>query len=885
MPRTHVAPELPIAALVPPLRECLAHHRFVVLEAPPGAGKTTGIPPAIMDEPWLRGQRLVMLEPRRLAAIQAAGRIARTLGEEVGQRAGYRIRFDTRISTATRIEIVTEGVLTRRLLGDAELKGVGLLIFDEFHERSLQADLGLALALECAQLRDDLRILVMSATLDGERIAALLQGALPPGAPPVPILRSDGRQFPVHVQHADEARLFALSGVSSSAGYLHPSDRGSPRLSEAFYRSLHSGIRLACKETTGDVLVFLPGSGEIRRAMHHLESQGEAALLIPLYGDLSRREQDMALRPGADGRRRIILSTNIAQTSLTIEGIGAVVDSGFARTSRYDPATGMNGLELVRIARDAAEQRTGRAGRLGPGLCIRLWSRAEHAMLPERTPAEIVEADLAPFLLDVLMWGARPEQLRILDGPPEAALKRASTLLVDLGAAVPAPQSTPQPIASAAGRPLRLTEAGRLMAGLPLHPRLARIMLEGVERGQPQGAARLAALLSERDVIRSGRSQSADVELRLNALDYGDAEADPEACRRVLRVAESLVRETQGMPFSKSREESPHRPASTGALMAAGFPDRLAQRRGKDTHRYRLSSGRGAFLDSDDSLLDSHSGPPFLVAAVIDSSGADARIRMAAVIAEEDLRHIAGGQISKERNVRFDAGGLSVVEEERFHSLVLSQRPLPLSEIDDAAVSHALFTHFLESRDQGGELRLPEQVSAFANRVEFSRRSGEDLPDCSSSHLFETAEEWLLPFFAGLKRPGEIADAIVLEALRQRLSREQLSRLDTLAPERLRVPSGSEIAVDYSAPEPVLAVKLQELFGLAETPCIAGQPLTLHLLSPAGRPVQITRDLRNFWNTTYIDVRKELRGRYPRHPWPEDPWTAPPTRKAKPRGT
>ncbi|MFO1070373.1 MAG: ATP-dependent helicase HrpB [Geminicoccaceae bacterium] len=802
-------------AALPALHAALAGPGVAVLAAPPGSGKTTAVPPALLEAPWLAGRRIVMLEPRRLAARAAAMRMADVAGEPVGATFGYATRFERKGGPATRVEVVTEGILTRRLLHDPELAGVGLVVFDEFHERSLDGDLALALCLEVREaLRPDLRLLVMSATLDVAGLMELLG--------PVPVVRAEGRMFPVETRW-----LGAEAGA--------PLER---RVAEAVGRAL--------AETPRDVLVFLPGMAEIRRAERELLQRwrDRAVDVLPLHGELSRAEQDQAIRPAPPGRRKVVLASAVAETSLTIEGITAVVDSGLARRERWSPGTGMSRLVTIPAGRANAEQRRGRAGRLAPGICYRLWSEAEERGRPAFLPPEIEEADLAPLALDLAVWGVRdPGALRWPTPPPAAAFARAVELLQRLRAL------------DATGGP---TAQGRAMAALPVHPRLAHMLLGARELGLAGTGAALAALLSARD---PWRGDGADLAPRLGRLRQGGLPPELEAVHRQLR---RLVRADDAVDAT-----------AAGRLLALAFPDRLAQRRGPPGS-FRLATGRGAALDPADPLAES----AWLVVADLDDAGADARIRLAAALAPEDIAEVAADRLRTVDEVTWDRRGGSVVARRRtlLDALVLHERPL--DSPDPASVAAALAAGV---RELGlDRLAWTDHALGLRQRVAFLRRHDPDgdWPDLGDEALLSALPAWLEVFPA--RRPEAIDVGAWLEHL---IGHHGLRRLDAEAPTHVEVPSGSRRPVDYAVDPPVLAVRLQEVFGLARTPCVnrGRTPLMLHLLSPAQRPVQVTQDLAGFWARAYPEVRKELRGRYPRHHWPDDPLTAAPTARAKPR--
>jgi ATP-dependent helicase HrpB len=844
---------MPIDTVLPELKAALAARDAAVLQAPPGAGKTTRVPLALLAEPWLAGKSILMLEPRRLAATNAARYMAQLCGEAVGGTVGYAIRYERRVSAATHIEVVTEGILTRRLQADPELAGVGLVIFDEFHERNLNSDLALALCRDAQQgLRPDLKLLVMSATLDAAPVARLLGDC--------PLVSSAGRSYPVAV------RYLAQEAQGRVGDYVPPA------------------VRQALAETTGDLLVFLPGAGEIRRCAEALADLAGKIDIRPLYGDLPFAEQERAILPGS--RRKVVLATNIAETSLTIEGVAVVVDSGLERRPRFDAARGMTTLELTRISRASAEQRAGRAGRLGPGLCCRLWTEGTQGSLLPFTPPEIRQADLAPLALELARWGITDAaSLAWLDPPPAGHLAGARQLLRLLGAL------------DAQGR---LTARGEAMAALPAHPRLARLLVAARAAGRPGLGSDLAALLAERDIFTgSGEAsrQASDSDLldRLEALRRcrrlgRAAGVDPGAGAAVDRAArhfrEMLCKEGRGTARRAlgGEEEAPAEALEVGRLLAVAFPDRVGREREPGSGRYLLVGGQGARLSPRSAVRRAE----WLVAVeVAGKPGLEGEIRLASALEKGRVEELFGADIDWRREVEWDerAGRVVAREVRRLGALLLQERPVAATAED---VVPALLAAV---RRQGLEvLDWTPAARQWRGRVELLERSWPEggWPDLSEATLLTRLEEWLAPWLAGAKSLAGLRRVDLLAALEQLLGRERTRELARLAPERLEVPSGSSIRLDYEAEGgPVLAVKLQELFGLADTPCVAGGrvPVLIHLLSPAGRPLAVTRDLRSFWNQVYPEVKKEMKGRYPKHPWPDDPWNAEATRRTKRRMT
>ncbi|WP_286912513.1 MULTISPECIES: ATP-dependent helicase HrpB [unclassified Pseudomonas] len=839
---------LPIDAALPALRLALQNRDEAVLEAPPGAGKTTRVPLALLNEPWLAGQTILMLEPRRLAARAAAERLASELGESVGETVGYRIRLDSKVGPNTRIEVVTEGILTRRLQADPALDGVGLLIFDEYHERSLDADLALALSLNGRELlRDEpaLKILLMSATLEGERLSRLLDDA--------PVVSSEGRMYPVDIQWGRP---------------YQPGEFIEPRVLDCVLQAL--------ADQAGSVLVFLPGQAEIRRVYQSLqEALGERPniLLCPLHGELDLSAQRAAIDPAPDGMRKVVLATNIAETSLTIEGVRVVIDAGLARVPRFDPGSGMTRLDTQRISRASATQRAGRAGRLQPGVCYRLWSEAQHAQLAAHGSAEILQADLAGLALQLARWGVTPDQLRWLDQPPAAAFAQAQELLARLGA-------------FKAGSRDNLSGHGQAMAELPAHPRIAHLLLRGQDLGLASMACDVAALLGERDIQRGG---GADLHSRL-ALVSGESKAARGGQGGVQR-ARQLARQYRGLLRGKAGAavSDPDHPRWLGALLALAYPDRVAQQRREGGAEYRLANGRAAVFAEVDALMKC----PWLVIADLGSRQGqrEERIYLAADFDPALLDNVLAEQVERIDILDWDEREqvLRAERQRKVGELVLSREPLP--GLDDEARARALLglvrRKGLNLLSWTPELRQWQARVALLRQLDMVGTGQSEWPDLSDEALLARLEDWLQPYLGKVSRLSHFAALDLSSMLRNLLPWPLPQRLDEWAPTHLTVPSGSNIRLDYSENPPILAVRLQELFGLADTPRIAQgrQQVKLHLLSPARRPVQVTQDLANFWRTTYAEVKKDLKGRYPKHYWPDDPLVAEATARAKPRGT
>jgi ATP-dependent helicase HrpB len=840
-------PSLPIVEALPPLRAALIGGRSAVVEAPPGAGKSTVIPLALLDEPWVKGRKLLMLEPRRLAARAVAERMAKTLGESVGGTVGYRMRLDTRVSRTTRIEVVTEGILTRMLQHDPSLEGVAAILFDEFHERSLQADLGLALCIDARQTLDlDLRLIVMSATLDGKAVAALLDNA--------PVITSTGRMYPVETRYLGK-------GLPTL-----PGDVDSPERLTAL------AVQRAIRETEGDILVFLPGAGEIRRVQELISGPGECSdrgvKIFPLFGELSPEEQDDALDDDPRLPRRVILATNIAETSLTLPRVRVVIDSGLVRRAVFDPVTGMSRLDTCRISRASAEQRSGRAGRVAAGHCYRLWSEGAHRSLAPQTPAEILEADLAPLALDLAQWGAaEANTLRWLDPPPAAMLSAARELLHRLGLMNDANQ---------------ISSRGKEVSDWPMHPRLALMLLEAADRGESKLGARLAALLSERDVLRASGERDTDIMTRLDVLDEKvpmGAVVDRGSLSRVRKSASIFERRLSDRPIGKKLA-----PIEAAGLLACAYPDRIGRRRSSGDGRYLLANGRGAAFRGADRLARSE----YIVALDLDDRDREARILLAAALDRSALDQIAGHRMKRESEVVWSSTDEAVIARDilQLDELVLEEKalsPIPPEKAVPAIIAGI--------RAMGlSSLPWDQESRSFCARVELARRhrlsrADQWLPFDENSLLL-SLEEWLSPWLDGVTRRSHFSRVSLMDALRFRLGDRAVRDLDDLMPTHLTVPTGSRIRIDYEDDlAPCASMRMQEVFGLASTPRIGGGtiPVTFKLLSPAQRPLQITSDLESFWRNAYADVRKDMRGRYPRHYWPEDPLQAEPTRRVRPR--
>ena len=821
---------LPVERVVPQIRALLDRGRSVILHAPPGAGKTTLVPGACLDSAWLNDRRIIMLEPRRVAARAAAARIASLRKEQVGDTIGYRTRADSRVGPRTRIEVVTEGVLTRRIQRDPTLEDVGLLIFDEFHERSLVGDLGLALALQTRSLiRDDLRLMVMSATLDTSAVATLVGDA--------EIISSEGRVFPIETRYAP------------------------PRDDRDLEPATARTTRRALTEHEGDILVFLPGAAEIRRVRELIGDV--SADVVSLHGSATPEEQDAAVSPARDGRRRIVLATSIAETSLTIPGVRVVIDAGLARRPRFSPVTGMTRLETTRVSRATADQRRGRAGRTAPGVCYRLWH--EHEQLTPAPLPEILEADLAPLALDLAAAGIQdPATLRWIDPPPAAPWKVAQELIRELS------------LADSEGR---LTPAGADAARLPLHPRLARMIGRAVHPDDVADACTLAALLGERDVlISNGQSREPDLGVRLDlvrAHHSARASAVPagftvngQILTRVAREAERLRR------MIPPRKATSTTALGASALLAIAYPDRVGLARRGTRGRYLLRAGVEVEIDQASPIA----GAEFVVVAELDGRRPLSRAFLAAPLERQEVHSLFGDQLEQEDLLEWDDRTEAIVARRRVRlgAIVFEERDVE----PDPIVSAELLARAAVERG----LLATEDVRAFLARVRVARGRRSDLPDWSIESLAATVAEWLAPHLIGMRKLDGVARLDLTQILADRLDGRLRKELDRIAPTHLVLPTGTRAAIDYGDPSaPSISARIQELFGLAETPRVGDTPLTIHLLSPANRPVQVTNDLAGFWARSYFDVRKDMRGRYPRHPWPDDPASATPTRRVKPR--
>ena len=835
MPRSFDTP-LPIDAVLDELARTLAGHNAAVLVAPPGAGKTTRVPLALLDAPWVNDRKIIVLEPRRIAARASAERMAQTLGERVGETVGYRVRFGSKVSRATRIEVVTEGIFSRQILDDPELSGVAAVLFDEFHERSLDADLGLALARDAQTgLREDLRILVMSATLDGARVAKLLGDA--------PVIASEGRAFPVETRYLGK------------------------KVDAPLERQMADAIAMALRADPGSVLAFLPGAAEIRRTQNFLgERVHDASIeIVPLFGALDAAVQDRAIAPAPKGQRKVVLATSIAETSLTIEGVRIVVDSGVARVPRYEPDIGLTRLETVRASRAAVDQRRGRAGRTEPGVCYRLWDEPQTASLAAYTQPEILSADLSSLVLDVAQWGVSdPTTLAFLDSPPAPALKEARSLLRELGAI------------DADGR---ITAEGKSLRALALPPRLARMIVDSHRLGAGEEAAEIAAVLTERGL----GGDSVDLDARLDQFRRDRTQRASSARSLAQRWASQVGSSENAAGHTSAATATPQGGGepTTGVMLAFAFPDRVARNRGNGS--FVLANGRGAAVDRTSALARA----PYIAVAELTGTAANGRILLAAPITQADIELRFADQIEIADEISFDRSAMALRARRKrtLHAINLSEAPMALQPSMETArvLADGLIASGLD--------RLPwsKPLKQWRDRVMFLRAAeGESWPDLSDDALAAQREAWLVPALYDKTSLKEFSSGDLSDALMTLLPWELRARLEREAPTHFEAPTGTMLAIDYEAEQgPTIAVRLQELFGLNTHPSIAkgAVPLVLELLSPAHRPVQVTRDLPGFWRGSYAAVRSDLRGRYPRHPWPEDPASAMPTRRVKPRGT
>lgn len=815
---------LPVRDIIDEVKNHLHQKNTLIVNAPPGAGKSTLLPLALLEEPWLAGQKILMLEPRRLAAKSIANRMADLLEEKIGETVGYRIRFENRVSTHTKIEVVTEGILTRMIHSDNSLEGVGMVIFDEFHERSIHADVAMALCREAQQvLRPDLRIMVMSATLDMPQLSALLQA---------PVSQSMGKQYPVEIKYTGELDEMMMPEMTARV------------------------IVKAVREHEGDVLVFFPGQGEIKKCEEILRRELRDFAIHPLYGQLSPSQQHSAILPNKQGKRKVVLATSIAETSLTIEGIKIVVDTGFGRTSKFDPNSGLSRLETVQISKDSADQRAGRAGRLSAGVCYRMWSKATHERLTEHRSPEILEADLASLVLDMAQWGIVDiQQLTWLTPPPKGALSQASDTLHQLNALDKG----------------RITAHGKQIHELPCHPRIAHMLLMAKENNTLALATDLAAIIEEKDPLP--REAGIDINLRVEALRrYRRDEGKGKSFGKIEKIAASYR-----SLLEIEEENEKFDPFETGVLLAQAYPERIAYARPGNNAQFQLSNGKLAQAGHRDDLAHE----PWLAIAHVDARQGMGKIFMAAPLNPRDLAPL----VKEVETITWDTykGGLIATKDLRIGSIVLQSKPLP-----DPDESHLIKAICDVIKKEGEQLlNFDEETTAWQNRVLSLRkwRPGEGWPDVSTQALILSSEEWLSPYLNNIKRPDDLKKLKLATILHNSLDYDKQQALDKLAPQKIKVPSDSLIALEYlpNGAQPILAVRLQEVFGMSDTPLIneGKTALVMHLLSPGYKPVQITSDLRSFWNNTYFEVKKDLKRRYPKHAWPEDPWTAEAVRGVK----
>lgn len=819
---------LPIQEIIPELKQTLTAQNTVIVQAPPGAGKSTVLPLELLNEPWIKNRKIIMLEPRRLAARAVASRMASLLGEQLGETVGYRVRFENKIGKNTKLEVVTEGILTRMLQQDSSLEDTGLVIFDEFHERSLHADLALALCRDIQQvLREDLRIIIMSATLDGQQLSSLLNNA--------PILTSKGRQYPITYHYI-------------------PEDNDSP-LPVRMVRA----IRKAILKEEGDVLAFLPGAGEIMRTQELLEKEIPEVSIHPLYGDLPQQKQQEAILPHPYGLRKIVLATSIAETSLTIEGIKVVIDSGVSRVPKFDLRTGLTKLETIRITKDSADQRAGRAGRLGPGACYRLWNKGAHQhLIAQRTP-EILEADLSPTILELANWGVQDiRSLTWLTPPVASSVNQAKELLSQLGALENG----------------RITEHGKALLKLPTHPRIAHLLTEAHRYNLLSIAADVAAVLEERDPLP--KETGANLATRIEVLRKWRNKEYVNAERGVLERIERLAQAWRKNIKTETDNSPPHY-EEVGKLIAAAYPERIAKQKENDVQRFRLANGRIAKINEHDPLIHEK----WLAVAHLDAGNQEGKIYLAAPLNPKDVLPLS----YQKETVQWDTqkGILIARSEKRIGEIIVESTPLEkIPEEEKTAILCEVV------RKEGLTLfKWPEELLQWQARVINLKnwRPEEEWPEVSSEYLKEHPEEWLSPYLSAIRKREDFQKLDTGMILSGNLSWELSQRIQILAPEKIKVPSGFEIKLQYFADgsTPVLAVRLQEMFGLLDTPTIneGRTPVLLHLLSPGYKPVQVTQDLKSFWKNTYPEVRKELRVRYPKHHWPEDPWTAEAVRGVK----
>ncbi|MDH5394136.1 MAG: ATP-dependent helicase HrpB [Gammaproteobacteria bacterium] len=862
-------PDLPINDVLADIKHSLNHHNRVVLQAPPGAGKTTAVPIALLGQSWLGDRQIIMLEPRRLAARNAAARMAFLLNQKVGETVGYQIRQDNCFSDKTRILVVTEGILTRKLQADPELKHTALVIFDEFHERSLHADLSLALCCQSQQiLREDLKILVMSATLNTDAVARLLDNA--------PIIQSQGRRFPVENIYLDKV---------TRQHTINPQQQLMINLTNTVKKFIH--------QHEGNCLVFLPGVKEImllsKQIKHILDSESISHILIaPLHGSLNKQQQDLAIVPTKDiATRKIVLATNIAETSITIDGISCVIDSGLERVLDYSPASGMNRLSTRAISQDSAEQRSGRAGRLSAGSCYRMWTAEQQPRLLKHAAAEILHSDLSSLLLELANWGvSQVDELKWMDLPPSSASEQASTLLQQLGAI---------------DHSGKITQHGRDMLRLGTHPRLAHMMLAAVKLGQAYHACLIASLLSEKDIFNTNADKSADIHQRINVLVQGGSKhhgIDNQLCKRIIQSADDFFKRVKKCTAENKNAATLSKETAdnqlSGVLLAYAYPDRIAQRRNGNEARYLLSNGKGAVVPP---YLQQHLHE-YLVVANLDAKQGEACIYLAAEISAEQLQQYFADNIEHEERVEWNesAQRVEAKQSRRIGKIILQQSRL--RDVNRPETQHAILQRLIQAiRDSGLDcLNWSEKAVSLKQRVQFIRQqlhnnaalnkqfAGQPLADFSEQALSDTLDQWLQPHLNNENSLRQCSKLDCYSLLLNQLSWDQQQLIKQLAPERISVPSGSSVSIDYSDPlQPVLAVRLQEVFGLYDTPTVLKGhcKLMMHLLSPARQPMQVTQDLNSFWQTTYHDVKKDLRGKYKRHYWPDDPFTAQATSKTK----